>query len=557
MATKVYLIDSNEAEYTAEELSAVMKEMFLTGVFNSGAANDDLEVTENSPAGMSVLVKAGAALVSYTKNGVTWKVIAKSNAVTTLAITNNVSGSNRVDAIVLKLAQTTPNALKNNVATIAVVLGSGVSALSDGAITSSIGDSNWIRLADVTVANGASSIVNANITDVRVTVGIGINTGGYVSRLRGDAVSNPVAADIDMAGFDINSAGVITGSQLIGATTPTTGDEATSKTYVDAAVGGIGSDFGDGSDGVVTISSPTTLTRDMYYSNLTLTGANDINTAGFKVFVSGVLTRNSGSTSKFTNNGGNGGNGNLSTQGAAGTAPGGATLPLPAAAVAGAGGAGVNQDGTAGTVGNSITFGVSSSNAVAGGAGGAADPSGHIGGAGGGAGTVTTPVVPRNKETAFNLIVVNGTTVAVIRTAPSGGSGGGGAGGNASAGSNSGGGGGGSGAPGGVVFVSAKSIVDSGTGTMFQSKGGTGGNGGNGFVSGTGNQGGGGGGGGAGGNGGLIIVAYKTLTGSAPTDVAGGAGGTGGTGAAFGTGTGANGGAGTTGNAGLALMLQL
>ena len=48
--------------------------------------------------------------------------------------------------------------------------------------------------------------------------------------------------------------------------------------------------FGTGADGNVTISSgTTTLTRDMLYNNLTLSGTGKINTAGFKIFVSGTL----------------------------------------------------------------------------------------------------------------------------------------------------------------------------------------------------------------------------------------------------------------------------
>lgn len=48
--------------------------------------------------------------------------------------------------------------------------------------------------------------------------------------------------------------------------------------------------FGDKSDGDVTINGTTTLTRDMFYDNLTVEGT--LNTASFKVFVGGTLTVN-------------------------------------------------------------------------------------------------------------------------------------------------------------------------------------------------------------------------------------------------------------------------
>lgn len=47
--------------------------------------------------------------------------------------------------------------------------------------------------------------------------------------------------------------------------------------------------YGDGSDGDVVISSNTTLTRDMYYHNLTVNSSINLNTANFKVYVSGTL----------------------------------------------------------------------------------------------------------------------------------------------------------------------------------------------------------------------------------------------------------------------------
>ena len=48
--------------------------------------------------------------------------------------------------------------------------------------------------------------------------------------------------------------------------------------------------FGNGSDGDVEISSDTTLTRDMYYHNLTIDDGVTLNPGGYRVFVSGTLT---------------------------------------------------------------------------------------------------------------------------------------------------------------------------------------------------------------------------------------------------------------------------
>ena len=48
--------------------------------------------------------------------------------------------------------------------------------------------------------------------------------------------------------------------------------------------------YGSGKDGTVTISSNTDLTRDMYYSNLTIAPGVHLNTNGWKVFVRNLLT---------------------------------------------------------------------------------------------------------------------------------------------------------------------------------------------------------------------------------------------------------------------------
>lgn len=50
--------------------------------------------------------------------------------------------------------------------------------------------------------------------------------------------------------------------------------------------------FGAGSDGTVTISTNTSLSRDMYYANLTVNSSITLFTNGFKVFVSETLTNN-------------------------------------------------------------------------------------------------------------------------------------------------------------------------------------------------------------------------------------------------------------------------
>src|ERR1051326_8791014 len=69
--------------------------------------------------------------------------------------------------------------------------------------------------------------------------------------------------------------------------------------------------FGDGTDGVVTLSSNTTLSRDMMYDSLTINNGVTLDTNGYRVFVKNTFTNNG----TVKHNGGNGGNGTHGTRG--------------------------------------------------------------------------------------------------------------------------------------------------------------------------------------------------------------------------------------------------
>lgn len=78
--------------------------------------------------------------------------------------------------------------------------------------------------------------------------------------------------------------------------------------------------FGDGSDGDVTISSDTTLTRDMFYNNLTVDAGFTLNTGGYRIFVKGTLTNN-GTIGRPGNDGDDAAAGIGTALGGAGLAP--------------------------------------------------------------------------------------------------------------------------------------------------------------------------------------------------------------------------------------------
>lgn len=250
------------------------------------------------------------------------------------------------------------------------------------------------------------------------------------------------------------------------------------------------------SDGNATISSDTTLTKDMFYDTLTVNVGATLFTNGYRIFARTAVICN-GSIDRSGNN-------------ATGTA---ATAALAAGSIAAgtAGGAGGTAAGSAGGASATSLGGT-------GGAGGLGS-----GGAGGAGGTNTLNTTANGGVESFQIYDNARTARNVAGTQITQGSGGGGGGGDGTAGGAGGGGG-------GLIVIISPSVT--GTGTI-RAKGGDG------FQPVAGNRGGGGGGGG-----GIIAICSEndvTLT-SLTLSVPGGVGASG-----FGTGvSGVNGSTGRT-----------
>lgn len=243
--------------------------------------------------------------------------------------------------------------------------------------------------------------------------------------------------------------------------------------------------WGDGSDGDVTISTPTTLTRDMYYRSLIV---NDIlSTGGYRIFCTNFVHVGTG-TGIIQNSG----TWATTTVGAAG-APG---VTVGQGSNGGTGGGGSGGAGTALNPTGGLSLGAN------GGTGGNGSS-----GLGGSYGTrvVWDSATHGSYKTALSPpgTVLTKNTLSFI----TGGSGGGG-------GAGDGGAGGGGGGGGGVVYISAPLILGDNA-TTIAANGGRGSN-----ALGT-NRGGGGGGGG-----GVIILIQNTRGGyDAAPNVSGGNGG--------------------------------
>lgn len=334
--------------------------------------------------------------------------------------------------------------------------------------------------------------------------------------------------------------------------------------------------FGDGSDGALTSSSgTTTLTRDMYYTNVTLSSTAVLAPAGYKIFVSGTLNISGSANIQRNGNAGSSGsdghNGNIDgvggAGGSAGTGLAAGSLPSTLAGTAGKAGGNGQASGSQGVGGNAPAANGGASTALSIGASGASNTGnkggdggpmqsfvGGTGASGGGGGTATLPFnTPHTLLGCYQLFDTVPSFANFTGSSASGGAGGGGGGAADTNGfGGGGGGGGGGGSNGGIIAIYANTIINSVTGGI-QANGGngaTGGNGGNGTTSlGTSASGGGTGAGGSGGTGGVILIVYKTLTNTGTFIVTGGTGGS--QGPTVGTGVGANGTTGILGQGGV------
>lgn len=171
---------SNNHLTTAEEGNAVYTDFVSEGIVGSvtntsgvAPATGGFSVNAQGTPDMTVAVGSGVAYVTGTptsQNSQTFRV--KNSASANTTISANSSGSTKYDWVYIKLDATnlnTPNTAGDDVATI--VTSRSSSSSSDDGTPPTYG----YPIAIVTVANGASSITNSNIRDIRTQVAL--NTG--------------------------------------------------------------------------------------------------------------------------------------------------------------------------------------------------------------------------------------------------------------------------------------------------------------------------------------------------------------------------------------------
>jgi len=192
---------------------------YTTGIVGLTTLVNSLKVTQNSPAGMSVLVDSGWAAIVGTTQANMGVYVSYNDASTTATITTANASNPRIDRVCLTVSDAYYTGSLNQVA-INVVAGTPAASPVAPATPD-----NSISLATVAVGAGVTSILTANITDTRVetttllpagditavTAGTGISGGGTSGAV---TITNSMATAIDAKGDLVAGTGADAFSRL-------------------------------------------------------------------------------------------------------------------------------------------------------------------------------------------------------------------------------------------------------------------------------------------------------------------------------------------------------
>ena len=209
-----------------------------------------LAITQNSPAGMSVLVAAGLAAILGTTQANMGTYVAYNDASAVATITTADPSNQRIVRVCLTVSDAYYTGALNQVA-INVVSGTAVASPTAPATPA-----NSISLATIAVGAGVTSILTANITDTRVNVTTNLPVGDLTEVASGTGITvtsgtgpiPSVAIDTTVT-VDKNTAQTLTNKTLTSPalTTPTISTYTTAGDLVYGSGSGVITRLGIGS----------------------------------------------------------------------------------------------------------------------------------------------------------------------------------------------------------------------------------------------------------------------------------------------------------------------
>ena len=180
----IFFLNSANRVYGDKELNKVAKLLFSSGVFNTQQPSEaawrdggDFYVEADSET-MALTARPGSATVRAVSEEESVQVLIQEDGALSATVSPNSDIALRVDAVVLRVDQSvitgdTLNAAGSNAVSLVVVAGSDDQPLTDDEIQLALGNDTlgnpnpFVRLADVSVPNGATSLTQSAVSDVR------------------------------------------------------------------------------------------------------------------------------------------------------------------------------------------------------------------------------------------------------------------------------------------------------------------------------------------------------------------------------------------------------